>query len=403
MTMMFSEHPLKSVGTTPVDAQTIFQDLGQAVPVLVSNERKKEKKKKEKLVIDSVESFITFSIKQKKVVFNDHLFRAIKDQSHLQDDVRVQLLEQLTMQDHSLDLSRQLMIAALNAYSYPRVTEMLREFAKRAICSHPVFTHSSENDIFPHSSENIVKFVGLCSRLTRLLDDKYRIIKTFQKEKDKKGKKESDSSTEKNESETLKIEIKAIKNTIFASAAWRILCRIESSDQILAGLQQTFFSYKPEARQRDIDLTSMLCTGTPDNSGFNALISYQSSMYEQEKQKSTNYSVKLNRTEAMLESKQAALDETLIKNKELLSSISCLQQEVTSLKEQRNVDLVHFNDEKEQQRAHTLKKLENDVLLIAESLVALTREPPKISVAQNYMGSVNESLLKEISYLKEQK
>lgn len=359
----------------------------------------KTKVKKQKVVIDSVEGFISHSIQAKKAVFNDHLLRSLKGKTYIPEEASNQLVLQAFEIDLTLELSRQFMLAALHAYTYPRVSESLRMLAKAVICRRLSATILSEETLFPLDPENSFKFREICSRVTKLLDENTSHLKTL--EKDNKTNKDKTNNT--SELEKLKNNGKALKNAVYASAAWRIINRVETLDQIVCGLHQLFLSYKYEVRQREIDIISMLCGGPLEKQGISALLDYHLIVHEQEKQKNNEYSTKLTRSESIIKLKQQTIDEQAANIEELSSNINLLKQELAELQEQRHIDLIHFKDEKEQQRSHTLKTLENDNLLISESLVALTREPPKVSVAQNYMSRVNESLKNEICYLKDQK
>lgn len=389
----------RAATTAVIGNQLIPEDVSILNSNQLANTNPKPKVKKEKVVIDSVEGFITHSIEAKKAVFNDHLLRSLKGKANIPEETSNQLVLQAYEIDLTLELSRQFMLAALHAYTYPRVSESLRMLAKAVICRRLATTILSEETLFPLVSENSFKFREICSRVTMLLDENTSHLKSL--EKDNKINKDKTCNT--SELEKYKNKDKALKNAVYASAAWRIINRVETPDQIVCGLHQLFLSYKHEARQREIDIISMLCGGSPEKQGLSALLDYHLNVYEQEKQKNSEYSTKLTRSESIIKLKQQTIDEQTAKIEEQSSNINLLKQELAELQEQRHIDLIHFRNVKEQQRSHTLKTLENDNLLISESLVALTREPPKVSVAQNYMSRVNESLKNEIYYLKDQK
>ena len=78
-----------------------------------------------------------------------------------------------------------------------------------------------------------------------------------------------------------------------------------------------------------------------------------------------------------------------------------LQAQLDTAQEQSRIQGVHSNDDLSRLRGQVLRVLNSELPILQDVLIALDRDPPKVAVAREYLGSVVEKLNKEISRIKE--
>jgi len=78
-----------------------------------------------------------------------------------------------------------------------------------------------------------------------------------------------------------------------------------------------------------------------------------------------------------------------------------LQAQLDAAQEQSRIQEVHSNDDLSRLRGQVLRVLNSELPILQDVLIALDRDPPKVAVAREYLGSVVEKLNKEISRIKE--
>ena len=61
---------------------------------------------------------------------------------------------------------------------------------------------------------------------------------------------------------------------------------------------------------------------------------------------------------------------------------------------------MHSNDDLSRLRGQILRLFDSELPVLQDVLTALDREPPKVGVAREYLGSVVDNLGKEISRIK---
>ncbi|MBD1294344.1 hypothetical protein IDX03_30020, partial [Pseudomonas aeruginosa] len=78
-----------------------------------------------------------------------------------------------------------------------------------------------------------------------------------------------------------------------------------------------------------------------------------------------------------------------------------LQAQLGAAQEQSRIQEVHSNDDLSRLRGQVLRVLNSEMTILHDVLIALDRDPPKVTVAREYLGSVVEKLNKEIGRIKD--
>ena len=358
--------------------------------------KKPAKKKPVKPIIDSMESFLLVLLKNHRFSTNEQIFRVLKGNASLALDARDRFLGDAIIVDPGLELGRRLMLAALQAYCYPRVTETLRDIARDLVMQHPAIKNMSANELFPAEGDVTAPRMLQISRKLGQLRQEAEHQRKIRAKKKTDQKTPADMQIE----DPHKDDSKALGNAIFAAAFWRVSLRLAGIEEILGCLHQELFSCKSDERQVGIDLLSFL-SNCQDLNGVSALMGWYAERVKQEGASTAFLVSQGAKKEAELGKVTAERDAAQTKIKELEGLITNLDAALVEEKEQRTTECLHLRGNQEKQRVHTLRTLDSDIQLISESLVALTRVPPKVAVVHNYLTRVFESLGSEISYLKE--
>ncbi len=371
-------------------------EMGKVKEGDIKDQTKNPPKKKGKLDFDSMESFLRKTLKSRRMSINPRTLRVLKEKPTIDNDFRLSFLEEAARVDTTLEIARQLMLASLQSFSYSQVMESFMDIARDIIINHPSVKTLSQDELFPSpDKENAPKFYDVCRKIVRLREDVELQIKLFVKEK-----KRGEASSETSINIKSKDDVKALENALWAAAFWQILHRITSAEDVVSVLSQEIFPCKSEGREKINNLLTFLGT-CHDRYGLAALLGWFFERFEQEKARNNYLAAQKTKSETECQTAKDELRLAFEKISNLEVQLNATQTELASEREQRRIDCIHQKDAQEQQRVHTLQVLESDIQLISESLVALTREPPKAKVAQNYMTSVFESLNEEIKYLKE--
>jgi uncharacterized coiled-coil DUF342 family protein len=83
-----------------------------------------------------------------------------------------------------------------------------------------------------------------------------------------------------------------------------------------------------------------------------------------------------------------------------VAEIEALRKQVADAHEKERVQGIHMRADQQFQKGRTLRILEEEIPILADCLKALERDPPKLLVAKEYVGSVLEKLSKELNDLK---
>ena len=110
------------------------------------------------------------------------------------------------------------------------------------------------------------------------------------------------------------------------------------------------------------------------------------------------------RLESLLSQKQEVDELLTTKEREIASlnqQLSGLREQIQATEEEVRVLKVHSKDDLERQASRTIRALEDEIPVLTDCLTALNREPPKVEVAKEYLGTALDTLNNELKILRE--
>lgn len=350
----------------------------------------------------SVEALIAAALKSRKVPLALEELRRVKDQPHISAEAHPRLLAEAEKQDETLDIARQLMVASLVMAGYPMVADELREFARVVLVHHRCLQGIGETECFPpKDGANPDELGRLLARLREQRDTTVRLAVAAVKQSgvDREGAKSDDAA------QALR---KARDNAMIAMVLWRYGNKSLPASEAVAALQESVL-YTGRMFDREVEAQSLrLLASTQDKTGVSALVQWFSERLMGERRSSDDIrrllqrdqhdAAELRRENAALTLREAALEEELGTAK---SRVAVLKAEIERMNEDAHVKGVHHTDDLSRLRSRVIRLLEDEMLHLSESLTALSREQPKVSVAREYLSIVHDRLAEELKRLKE--
>jgi hypothetical protein len=344
---------------------------------------KKEKKESETLE-QFVEGFYSGKIKS---LTSD---RVRKISKHVFDaEKRAPLVTQASKNDLSLEKSKQLMALVATLGSYSTIQHTIGEFVRDAVASHPIMATHNIELWFPLAGSTGNTNIEL------LFSDIGAALKVVAK--DKKDV-EAETDNDKKSSSDLK---KARLNVFYISVIWRYSKNLISFTEFIRTLRATVFRFESNKTNIDSDVLEFLVSAQgKEITSFASLMQWYADLAENDRNNAEAARRKAEALAKQLDERDSEFVTAQNEIKGYVAEIEALRKQVADAHEKERVQGIHMRADQQFQKGRTLRILEEEIPILADCLKALERDPPKLLVAKEYVGSVLEKLSKELNDLK---
>jgi hypothetical protein len=352
----------------------------------VAGKAKKEKVKKEEIL--TVSAYLESFYAGKSKSLNEKMIKTIGQNPTLDPDLCNNLVERVSKTDLSLEKTRHLLLLAAHIESHKALARTLQEFARSVMMQHPLMERESRDDWFPTSSEVAVRpireywehsIIGL-KQSTSIVNDK--------------------SATDKEKKAATEL-VRARRNIFFSTLLWRYSEKQLSFFELIHALRSTAFESSTQQDQIKFNaLEFLVLSQDKDKQGIASLmrwfhdqVSQAKTLEDHERNRATRLQDEVHAGQELLKARESEIDD-------LKQEIAALRMQLDVVKEEVRVSGVHFRDDLERQRSRTLLALEDEIPVLKDCLTALDRDPPKVGVAKEYLGTALDNLNEELKMLR---
>lgn len=342
-------------------------------------------KKKIESSDEYLESYYTGRIKS----LSDETIRSIGMKVSSSPSLRAQLIDDAIRADFTLEKTRQLLVLSLNAGGSSGLAKTLRDFGKDVVCRHPVMGSQEPESWFPttsqsdHSNLKVLWSIFVSS-----------ITKPASDEPDDEGPRDKKPNPADIQ--------KARRNAFLCTAIWRYAERQMSFAECFRSLRATIFESESDGKDLEKQLLAYLVSvQEKDRVGVAAFARWFFEQTIHVQNQADHCRLRLE----FLQSQKQEVDELLTtKELEIASlnqQLSGLREQIQATEEEVRVVKVHSKDDLERQAGRTIRALEDEIPVLTDCLTALNREPPKVEVAKEYLGTALDTLNNELKILRE--
>jgi hypothetical protein len=338
-------------------------------------------KDKEQQKIESLADFLEhFYVGKTKSTLPEATLRKLVKSSRIEDIRRYELLALAEENDPTLEKSLNLMLLAADLNGYRSIEEQLRYFAAEVGRRVQGQGKRSLESWLPRTTEDGLSLEVMANEVREAVQ---------------KVAASEVSAPEKKKAQ------KRLECGFYLACQWRLYQG--TAPRELAGvLRRSILASNPLQRERSDGLVRLL-TSQPfgDVPGLTWLLDDQARMVQQAdaradqlEREMRQLAVAKSQAEEQLKACEAELADKIARLDELQAQLGAAQ-------EQSRIQEVHSNDDLSRLRGQVLRVLNSEMPILQDVLIALDREPPKVTVAREYLGSVVEKLNKEISRIKD--
>lgn len=379
-------------GAVPAFAETVpvATDPAPEAPIAKSREvavenspeavGKSKPKDREQRKIENLADFLAEFYVGKTKTLGDTTLRRLARNAQIEDVRRYELLALAEENDPTLEKSLILMLLAADLSGYRGVEEQLRFFAAevgRRVRGQG--KHSLESWL-PRASEGGLSIEAMANEVREVMQK---------------------VSTSEVPAADKKRALKRLECGFYLACQWR-LYQGTALRELVGVLRRSILAPSSLQRERGDGLVRLLASQPfADSPGLTWLLDDQMRMVQQADARvdqieremrqlaaaKSHAEEQLRACEAELAEKAALLDE--------------LQAQLDAAQEQSRIQEVHSNDDLSRLRGQVLRVLNGELPILQDVLIALDRNPPKVAVAREYLGSVVEKLNKEINRIKD--
>ena len=360
-------------------------DSMKPVGKITADRDDKSPKKKIESSDEYLESYYTGRIKS----LSDETIRGIGMKVSPSSSLRAQLIDDAIKADFTLEKTRQLLVLSLNAGGSSGLAKMLRDFGKDVVCRHPVMGSQEPESWFPGTSQSDQSNLKMLWR---------SFVSSIAKPTSHEPDDEGPGATKPSPADIQK----ARRNAFLCTAIWRYAERQMSFAEFFRSLRATIFEADSDGKDLEKQLLAYLVSvQEKDRIGVAAFARW---FFEQtiHVQKQADH-CRL-RLESLLSQKQEVDELLAAKEREIASlnqQLSGLREQIQATEEEVRVLKVHSKDDLERQASRTIRALEDEIPVLTDCLTALNREPPKVEVAKEYLGTALDTLNNELKILRE--
>lgn len=365
-----------------------FESSVKTIPVTSHRKRGKKEGMLEKKKIESCDEYLEEYYSGRLKSLSEKTVHLIKGKAPSTTGRRASLIDHAVKSDFALEKTRSLFVFSLNAGGYSGLGRTLRDFAKDVVMRHPVMGSEDSAQWFPIASHNDAANVKSLWTDVGIFDPE-TLPETSTE--DEPGKKTSSADIRK-----------ARRNAFLCAVIWRFAERQATFAEFFRSLRSTIFQSAPDDKEVEEKLLNFLVLSQEkDRPGIAAFAQWfhdqtlqAQKQAEQHKQRLDSLQLQKQELDDLLLAKE---DEIVLLNEQL----STLQLQVDASVEEIRILKVHSKDDLERQKSRTLRTLEDEIPVLADCLTALNRDPPKVEVAKEYLGTALDTLNRELKALGE--
>lgn len=336
----------------------------------------KDKEKDQK--VESLADFIAHFYMGKTKSLGDSTLRKVVKNSRIEDVRRYELLALAEENDPTLEKSLNLMLLAADLSGYRSIEDQLRFFAAEIGRRVRGQGKLSLERWLPRSSEEGQGLMAVAAEAREVM----QAVAAETLGTDKKK------------------ALKRLECGFYLACQWHLY--LGAAPRELVGVvRRHIFEPKELYRERGDGLIRLLASQPfADAPGLAWLLDDQARQIQQADARADQ----LRRELRQLEVSKAQTEKELKAREAMLGEqgdrLYELQAQLDAAKEQSRVQSVHSNDDLSRLRGQILRLFDSELPVLQDVLTALDREPPKVGVAREYLGSVVDNLGKEISRIK---
>lgn len=341
--------------------------------VAISKDKEKDQR------VESLADFIAHFYMGKTKSLGDSTLRKVVKNSRIEDVRRYELLALAEANDPTLEKSLNLMLLATDLSGYRSIEDQLRFFAAEIGRRVRGQGKLSLESWLPRSSEEGLGWMAVAAEARELMQA-VAAAETLVADKKK--------------------ALKRLECGFYLACQWHLY--LGAAPRELVGVvRRHIFEPKELYRERGDGLIRLLASQPfGDAPGLAWLLDDQARQIQQADARADQ----LQRELRQLEASKAQTEKELKAREALLGEqgdrLCELQAQLEAAKEQSRVQSVHSNDDLSRLRGQILRLFDSELPVLQDVLTALDREPPKVGVAREYLGSVVDNLGKEISRIK---
>jgi len=370
-----------AVASESVSAGRVAELSDATVEGVPETASKPKLRDKDPLKIEGLADFLAhFYAGKTKSLSSDATLRKVWKNAHIEDARRYELLELAQESDPTLEKSLNLMLLAADLNGYRGVEAQLRFFAAEV--------GRRVNGQGKYSLESwLPRTVDDGLSLEAMANEVREAIRTV-------------VVSEAPTAEKKKAQ-KRLECGFYLACQWR-LYQGTPIRELVGVLRRSLFAPSALQRERSDGLVRLLASQPfADVPGLTWLLDDQARMVHQANARTDQLeremrqlAVAKSQAEERLKGCEAELAAKTIRLNELQAQLDAAQ-------EQSRIQEVHSNDDLSRLRGQVLRVLNSELPILSDVLIALDRDPPKVAVAREYLGSVVEKLNKEISRIKD--
>lgn len=338
-----------------------------------------KEKDKDQQKIESLADFLAHFYGGKTKSLGDATLRKVVKNARIEEVRRYELLKLAEESDPTLEKSLNLMLLAADLSGYRSVEDPLRFFAAEIGRRVTGQGKRSLESWLPRASE---EGLGLEAMASEAREAARKVAESEAATADKKK------------------ALKRLECGFYLACQWRLYQG--AAPRVLVGvLRRRIFEPKMFYRERGDGLIRLLASQPfADAPGLAWLLDDQAQQVQQADARADQLGRELRQLEAVksqVEEELKAREALLAEQSEQLRE---LQAQLETAREQSRIQGVHSNDDLSRLRGQVLRLFDSELPVLQDVLTALDRDPPKVGVAREYLGSVVENLSKEISRIK---
>lgn len=349
---------------------------------VVAGESDGQKSKKPKAPLSSLTALIEYAYSRKgqRIAIKASDLKSISGNSAVAE-TDVARLHDLVAQDRLFAVPRQLLLFARELRQAPKIRSELREFVKGVLESHPIIV-VNELPAWVRNQESTPSAAAAFRAITVTEAPSLRAQSAI-------------------DGEVKPAELAALKrNVVGCLAVWAMDTRVMSIAELISALLDGYWEPAVGHDPSESELLRVLTQADQPlvaaaiSREFGRRISEQMRFAERSAQAAATAKSDLHRLSAEFEAAKAKIAE-------LEAELQGVSQSLQTERDKARIDASHFRDDFETLRTRVLRRLSDDLKLLGDGLIALSRVPPKVDVMVDHAERVSDSLRNEIKKLEE--
>jgi hypothetical protein len=318
----------------------------------------------------------------------EKMVKILAQKPTLDPDMQNQLIEMAAKADVSLEKSRHLLLLAAHIEIHKLLARTLRDFVRSVVMKHPLLEQELRDDWFPSGSETPPRPIRQCWEWSHTkLKSGHPVA--------------NDKSAADNEKKAAAEMGKARRSIFFSTLLWRYSEKQLSFVELIRELRGSTFELNADQDKVKFEtLEFLVLSQEKDKQGIASLMRW---FHDQVSQAKVHEDHERNRASRLQDEVQAGQELLYAKQAEidgLKQEIEALRKQLEAVKEEGRVSGVHFRDDLERQRSRTLRALDDEIPVLKDCLTALDRDPPKVEIAKEYLGTALDNLNEELKQLR---